>query len=145
MKRIYPLSVSALFIWIGFVGAISFMEAWLKFQAEGVTLSIGLNIGKLVFQGLNKVEWVLFLIICVDLILKKASLINWRNITLFIPLIILILQSFWLLPILNDRADLLIQGQSLTSSNIHFVYVGIEIIKIACLFIFGTSLLKEKI
>ena len=29
----YPLAVVAVFLWIGFVCAISFMEAWLKFQA----------------------------------------------------------------------------------------------------------------
>ena len=42
------------FLWIGFVGAISFMEAWLKFKAPGVTMPIGLGIGKLVFNALNK-------------------------------------------------------------------------------------------
>jgi len=42
---------------MGFVLSISFMEAWLKFQAEGVTQAIGLSIGRLVFGALNKVEW----------------------------------------------------------------------------------------
>ena len=43
-------------LWLGFVLSISFMEAWLKFQAEGVTQIIGLSIGRLVFNALNKVE-----------------------------------------------------------------------------------------
>ena len=33
----FPLAVGASFVWLGFVGAISFMEAWLKFRAPGVT------------------------------------------------------------------------------------------------------------
>jgi len=41
-------------LWLGFVLSISFMEAWLKFQAEGVTQVIGLSIGRLVFGVLNK-------------------------------------------------------------------------------------------
>ena len=40
----YTLAILSTFIWIGFVSAISFMEAWLKFRASGVTLPIGLGI-----------------------------------------------------------------------------------------------------
>ena len=42
----FPLALGVSFIWLGFVGAISFMEAWLKFCAPGVTRPIGLGIGK---------------------------------------------------------------------------------------------------
>ena len=45
----YPLALAGVFLWIGFVSAISFMEAWLKFRAPGVTLTLGLGIGRLVF------------------------------------------------------------------------------------------------
>lgn len=55
----HPIALVCVFVWVGFVCAISFMEAWLKFRAEGVTLPIGLGIGRLVFQALNRVEWVL--------------------------------------------------------------------------------------
>lgn len=44
----------SVFVWCGCIIAISFMESWLKFRAPGVTLRIGLNIGKLVFNALNK-------------------------------------------------------------------------------------------
>ncbi|RYG21549.1 MAG: hypothetical protein EOO07_02375, partial [Chitinophagaceae bacterium] len=53
-----PIAVICTFTWIGFVCAISFLEAWLKFRAPGVTLPIGLGIGRLVFAALNKVEWI---------------------------------------------------------------------------------------
>ena len=46
--------MAASFLWIGFICAISFMETRLKFRAPGVTLPIGLSIGKLVFRALNK-------------------------------------------------------------------------------------------
>ena len=141
----YPLSIVAAFIWIGFVCAISFMESWLKFRAAGVTTSIGLNLGKIIFGTLNKMEWVFLIAIFSELIFKKVSMMNMLTLVLFIPLIILILQSFWLLPVLNERADLLIQRKTPESSHIHLVYVGIEVIKIASLFLFGFYLLKEKI
>jgi len=36
--------------------AVSFLEAPLKFRAPGVTLPIGLAIGRLVFRALNRAE-----------------------------------------------------------------------------------------
>ena len=55
-------------LWLGFVLSISFMEAWLKFQAEGVTQLIGLNIGKLIFFALNKVELFFMIILSVTIL-----------------------------------------------------------------------------
>lgn len=52
----FPISIIAVFLWLGFVFAISFMEAWIKFRAPGMTLQIGLGIGRLVFNALNKIE-----------------------------------------------------------------------------------------
>ena len=66
LTRNLPI-IASVFLWIGFVGAISFMEAWLKFQVPTLTLSVGLGIGKLVFNALNKVELVLAIIILLAL------------------------------------------------------------------------------
>jgi hypothetical protein len=62
-----------LFLWIGLVLGISFIEAPLKFQVPGVTLKIGLGIGKLVFQNFNKIEIILslFSIIPIIFLYKK--------------------------------------------------------------------------
>jgi hypothetical protein len=38
--------VAVTFVWLGMVLAISFLEAPLKFRAPGVTLPIGLAIGR---------------------------------------------------------------------------------------------------
>jgi uncharacterized membrane protein (DUF485 family) len=140
----YPVALASVFLWLGFVGAISFMEAWLKFRAPGVTLSLGLGIGRLVFDALNKVEWVLAFAVLANLIFAKARVFSLKNIFYCIPLLLLIFQSIWVLPALDARAELIIQGQELTSSNLHFYYVGMEIVKVVCLFIFGTKLLDLK-
>lgn len=47
------------FVWLGMVLAISCLEAPLKFRAPGVTIRIGLGIGRLVFRALNLAEAVL--------------------------------------------------------------------------------------
>jgi hypothetical protein len=138
----YPLIVMAVFLWIGFVCAISFMEAWLKFRAHGVTLPIGLSIGRLVFNALNKIEWVFALAVILNYLFLKQYEWNYNQIAFITPLIILIIQTIWLLPALDARAELHIQGKEVLPSNIHFYYVATEIIKVVSLIIFGINLFK---
>lgn len=135
------VSLALTFVWIGFVCAISFMEAWLKFRAEGITLPIGLSIGKLIFSTLNKIEW-LFAISIILSYLSSKMLVNSEGLFYYIgiPFFIVILQSFWLLPALSLRADLIISGKNVPGSNLHFYYVGFEIVKVVCLFLFGIKL-----
>lgn len=139
-----PSALIVTFLWVGFVCAISFMEAWIKFQAPGITVALGLGIGRLVFNSLNKVEWVFAFAIIINLIISKSIFSTLKNAFFFIPLILLIVQSIWLLPALDARAEMHIEGEIIPPSNLHFYYVGMEIIKVACLFIFGISLFNKK-
>ena len=59
MNPAFGVAAAAAFVWLGMVLAISFIEAPLKFRAPGVTLAIGLGIGRLVFRALNVCEVVL--------------------------------------------------------------------------------------
>ncbi len=133
MKISSKIMVACTFIWIGFICAISFMEAWLKFQASSVTLPIGLEIGKLVFGTMNKVEWLLGVLILAMLVWEKAP-----KYYLFVFVIILLsFQTFWVLPELNLRADAIVNGAKFPPSNLHFYYGGAEILKFLLLFVFG--------
>lgn len=138
----YPLAVMVTFLWVGFVCAISFLEAWLKFSAPGVTVAIGLGIGRLVFSALNKIEWVLCLAIAINFFPLRRSFFGVNNILYLLPVLLLVLQTFWLLPALDARAELYIGNQPMLPSNRHFYYVALEIIKVICLCLFGVSLFK---
>lgn len=138
----HPLAIVSTFVWMGFVGAISFMESWVKFKAPNVNLSVGLGIGRLVFRALNYVEWGLALIIAFSFLLTDSAIFSPENLTYFIPLAIIVLQSFWMLPTLNRRATKVIAGEQLPKSYLHFYYVGAEMIKMACLLFFGLALLS---
>lgn len=138
----YKTALVATFIWIGMVLAISFMEAWLKFRAPGITLALGLGIGRLVFNVLNKVEWVLAIIILLQLLFSKQHWAKTGYFAFYLPVSILLLQTFWLLPALDARAALHISGPAPLPSNHHIYFVAMELTKTICLFIFGISLLK---
>jgi uncharacterized membrane protein (DUF485 family) len=134
-----PLALASVFLWIGFVGAISFMEAWLKFRAPGVTLPIGLGIGRLVFAALNKVEWVFALIIAISAFRNRRQAIPMQTGLLLGAIAILIIQTAWLLPGLDARAELHISGASVPHSNLHIYYVAAEGLKMVCLVLLGAG------
>ncbi|MBJ6118311.1 hypothetical protein JAO76_08920 [Pontibacter sp. BT310] len=128
------------FLWVGFVSAISFMEAWLKFRAPGVTLAIGLSIGRLIFSGMNKVEW-FFGLASLALLFVSGFFGDSMAFFLYIPILILLLQSIWLLPAMNKRAELVISGAELPKSVLHFYYIGAELVKVIMIVSFGVTLL----
>lgn len=137
-----PIVVMCTFLWIGFVTGISFLEAPLKFQAPHITLALGLGIGRLVFAALNKVEWVFALAIAFSLVRQEGTFIR-KNLLFGVPLLILLMQTFWLLPGLDARAELHIQGASVPDSYLHLYYVAAEAVKIACLLTFGVKLFHK--
>ncbi|WP_245942281.1 hypothetical protein [Algoriphagus chordae] len=130
-------------LWVGFVSAISFMEAWLKFRAPGITVPMGLGIGRLVFEALNKVEWVFAIAILISRIVSKENWASPKLIAFAIALLLLIIQTAWLLPLLDARAELIIHVHDLPASNHHFYYVAMEIVKVTSLIIFAISHFKS--
>ena len=138
-----PVAVACLFTWIGFVCTISFLEAWIKFRAPGITVSLGLGIGKLVFGALNKVEWVFAIVVAGSALLSGKPFVTLPNILLLFIIIILALQTVWLLPALDARAEAYISRQPVAPSHLHIWFVGTEVIKVAGLFITAISLFKH--
>lgn len=134
MSKWYPLRYMASLIWIGLLLGISFMEAPLKFQAPSVTLPIGLEIGRLVFNTLNKMEWVMLLLMTLSLFFSQPK--RGSIFLVAVLAMILLYQTVSLLPILDQRAEIIMAGGSPASNNIHFFYVALEVAK---LFLLATS------
>lgn len=119
------------------------MESWLKFQAPNITLELGLGIGKLVFTALNIMEIVFLISVSINSIVLYKKENKSIHYSFLIIVLIMLMQTSWLLPILNTRAEQIINGIILEKSNIHFIYVMLEVLKVVCLFIFGTTLLNK--
>ncbi|QXP53140.1 hypothetical protein [Cellulophaga sp. HaHa_2_1] len=140
-KKKYSIAIT--FIWVGFIGAISFMEAWLKFRAPGIDTALGLGIGQLVFSALNKVEITSAIFILVLSVASKEKNSLRLQGLFYTAVAILVLQSVWLLPALDERANLIREGVVLGKSKLHLWYVLVEIIKITCLILFGFRSFKH--
>lgn len=135
MKKASAYSFIITFIWFGFVCAISFMEAPVKFTAPLLTREAGLDVGRIVFGTLNKVEIAFSLLSIV--FLYTGSFNNRIKFIFLSILLILSAQSIWLLPELNDRALIIISGNEPAGSGVHIIYIILEIIKIIGLFYLG--------
>jgi hypothetical protein len=132
-KLFIPLLI---FLWLGFISAISFMEAWLKFEAPGITIPLGVGIGQLVFHALNKIEWVLVFFITTLHSLNVQFSVR-KHALFFIILIILCTQTFILYPTLDARAAKVMAGEQIPLSLHHWLFIFLEIMKAMCLFTYG--------
>jgi hypothetical protein len=135
------VAVAVVFIWLGMVLAISFLEAPLKFRAPNVTLQIGLGIGRLVFRALNTVEVVLAVVILVCTVATPPS--AGAAAVLAVAFAALALQIGAVRPRLNRRSDQVLAGLDAPRSRGHYVYIGLEAIKALALAAAGILLLSN--
>jgi hypothetical protein len=131
------------FVWLGMVLAISFLEAPLKFRAPGVTIPIGLGIGRLVFRALNTVEAVLAVTVIV--VVATAWPVAAAVALSAVAAAVLLVQLAVVRPPLNRRSDAVLAGEdpALHRSRVHLYYVALEIVKVAALVALGCVLLAQ--
>ena len=135
------LIICITFIWVGMVLGISFLEAPLKFTAPNITLKLGLGIGKVVFGALNKIEIIFSLILITSFFIGNFPLKS--NYAYGVVVLILLMQSLWLIPVLNHRADLIIAEEKVSESYHHILFIILELIKLLFLTIAGIKFLNS--
>lgn len=131
-------TVSAVaYVWLGMVLAISFLETPLKFRAPGVTLPIGLGIGRLVFRALNSVEALLAAAALAAALAGDAPGSVLGPATALAAL--LAVQVGVVRRAMTRRTDRVIAGEELPRSRGHLAYVGCEVAKVALLVALGVA------
>jgi len=136
------LAVAVVFVWLGMVAAISFLEAPLKFRAPGITIPLGLGIGRLVFRALNVCEVVLAAAALVAMVLGRAP--GTAAAALVVAVVALGVQVVAVRPALTRRSDAVLADATVAESgrsNAHFFYVGFEAVKVVALLVSGVLLL----
>lgn len=133
------LAVAVVFLWLGMVLAISFLEAPLKFRAPGVTLGIGLGIGRIVFRALNATEVLLAAVLLVTIVVDPSPG-GW---VLAVAVVALAVQLVAVRPRLTRRSNAVLAGATdAPRSHAHLAYVGLEVIKVVALLAGGVLLLS---
>jgi len=128
-------------VWLGFVLAISFLEAPVKFSTPTLTLPVGLDVGRHVFYALNKAELVFLVLTILFIFFGRIQFAV--IIFCFLLAVILILQTFWLLPQLSARVDIYLRGDIPADSNVHIIYILMEAVKVFLIFLLGWFQIKN--
>jgi hypothetical protein len=127
-------------LWFGLVAAISFIEAPLKFQAPGITIPLGLGIGRLVFMALNIVEGVLLVALLVLSIWPAAFRVTAARLRWLIALaVVFIIKIAVVRPPLNARTDQVLAGADPGQSPWHYVYIVCDLLTLLLLLVLAVQ------
>jgi len=132
------ITVAVPFVWLGMVLAISCLEAPLKFRAPGVTLPLGLGIGRLVFRALNLAEMALVVLLAVAGAAVGMPGAGWGLLAVLAAL--LAVQVLLLRPRLDRRAGQIMAGQAPPPARLHLAYIALEGTKVLALPALGVVL-----
>ena len=123
-------------LWFGMVAAISFIEAPLKFQAPGITIPLGLGIGRLVFAALNVAEGIVLFALTVVSFWPAAYRIDGRRLAIWAGLAaVFVAKVVFVRPPLNARTDLVLAGANPGESAWHYVYIACDVASMVLLVI----------
>jgi hypothetical protein len=130
-----PLGTSALaallLLWAGVVIGVSFLAAPAKFAAPSLTLPAAMEVGREEFGVLNLAE-VGFAVVTLALaFLVRPSRLIWLGLGLAAAIVAL--QGLWLLPVLDARAEMIMEGETPPAAPWHTVYVALEVTKLLAL------------
>jgi hypothetical protein len=139
MTAAMSLATAVVFLWAGMVLGISFLEAPLKFRAPGVTVQIGLGIGRLVFRALNRCEVGFAALLVVVVVAGSHPLRVAASVAVAVG--VLAVQLVVVRSVLARRSNRVLAGEDVPRSTAHYWYLGLEVAKLVALLTTGTLIL----
>lgn len=117
---------------LGAIVAISFLEAPLKFLAPGITIPLGLGIGRLVFTALNVLTGVVLLVL--TMVSARAKAGRTTAALLGALWVVFLVEVAVIRPVLNRRSDLVIAGSAAPGTDwAHYAYIAADLTMVALL------------
>lgn len=132
-------------LWAGLLLGVSFLATPVKFMAPSLSLPVALDVGRHTFALFTKLELLLAVILLALVWVEAGS----RSGALFWKLaagaliVLVLLQIFWLRPVLDARVELIIQGTPPPASWLHNLYILYEVVKLVALLLLGSSALRK--
>lgn len=136
-KSALATAIIAVF-WLGMLGGVSFLATPVKFLAPSLTLPVALDVGRQTFGLFGKIEVILALALASAAFVAGRLTLWWLAGAL---LVAEFCQVLWLLPVLDARVQVILDGGVPSSSSAHWIYVAGDGAKIVGLVIVaGTAL-----
>ena len=123
----------ALPLWAGLAIGISFLEAPVKFQAPSLTTAVGLDVGRHVFAASHLAQ--LGLAAAALALAFRARASRRVAIPAGLAAVALVVQHLAVLPVLDERARILIAGGTPAGASPHAAYVALEVAKVLLLLV----------
>ena len=112
---------------VGAIVAISLLEAPLKFQAPGITIPLGLGIGRLVFTALNILTGVALAVLTLAS-LRRPRAGRTSLVLLGAVWVVYLFEVALIRPVLNRRSDLVIAGAEAPGTDwAHYAYIAADV------------------
>ncbi|WP_454046127.1 hypothetical protein [Chryseobacterium sp. Marseille-Q8038] len=121
-----PLVLMMLCLMTGVFVTVSFLETPMKFQVPGMTLPVALELGMMMFGISTKIQCVFLILIVAGMVVSRKKYTKTDFIIIVVLLTILLLEKFWMLPVLDNRAQLLSAGKPVLSSEMHNYFIYAE-------------------
>ena len=132
---------AVLLLWAGMLVGVSFLAAPAKFMAPSLSLPVAMEIGREEFHVLNVAETVCALAALGLAGLGRPGRLIWLGIA--VAAVLVPMQGLWLLPVLDARADLIIQGGTPPAAPWHSLYIVAEVLKLVVLLATGWLVLRR--
>lgn len=115
-------------LWAGMIIGVAFIATPVKFQAPHLTMSVALEVGKATFHLFNLIEWGTVAGAILLTVLARPARRVW--VMALLLALLLAVQTFWLLPALDIRADAVIAGGTPAPGHLHWLYIIAECAKL---------------
>ncbi len=137
LAKIY---LPALFLfWAGLLFGVSFVATPVKFQAPSLSLGAAVDVGRYTFAWLNRLEIGLALVAVLMLWRGTRSALVRSGTAAVVAWVSA--KALWALPLLDERAQAVIDGGSAPPSAIHQIYVVADLIELIVLLALGFATL----
>jgi len=137
MTRSSQISAAFALIWAGVAIGGSLIATPAKFQAPSLSLPVALEVGRAQFFWVGVGEWIL----CAALVVTSLVFRSGHRLLWIAPVLIFLAQRLLLMPALDARTMDVIAGQAVGDSNLHVIYIGVEVAKIVALLVTGLAVL----
>lgn len=131
--------------WLGLLVGVSFLATSVKFLAPSLSLPVALDVGRQTFSALNPLELLLgiCLLAVVVLAMRNAAIGRARLSISVILLLLVAAQTVWLLPLLDSRVEIILQGGQPPPSRMHLLYIAADVIKLVLLAVLAAGAISK--
>jgi hypothetical protein len=134
--------VVVLLLWAGILFGVSFLATLAKFQAPSLSLAAAVDVGRSTFAALNRVE-LGCAVLTAGLLVAGAARGLWAWLASGLAVLGVLLETVWLLPVLDERAQVVIDGGMPLASSLHDIYIAVDAAKFLALVVAAFLLLAR--